>query len=182
MECTFSYCNNLTSVVLPSSLTFIGYDAFYNCYKLLEVYNKSSLDITAGASDYGYVGYYAQNVYTPTNGQSKLSTDENGYITYTAGDLISLISYAGTETELTLPSNITEINVYAFYGRSDLTSLTIGADVTAIGDYAFTGCKNLTSIIFKGTTEEWDAIIKSWGWNYSARISEVVCSNGTVTL
>ena len=70
----FSDCDSLTSVTIGSGVTSIGSYAFYNCYKLIEVYNKSSLEITAGSSTNGYVAYYAKNVYT-TEGGSKLSID-----------------------------------------------------------------------------------------------------------
>ena len=73
------------------------------------------LNITAGSSSYGYVGYYAKRVYK--EGASYLSTDENGYIIYNDGTDKILMGYTGTETDLTLPSDTTKIYKYAFsYG------------------------------------------------------------------
>ena len=142
----FRNCKDLISVTIGNGVTSIGEDAFYNCDKLVEVYNKSSLTITTGKSDNGYVAYYARNVYT-TEGENKLSTDENGYVIYTDGIEKILITYAGTETELVLPADITQIYKYAFYNYKDLTSITIGSNVTNIGDYAFQNCRGLTSIV-----------------------------------
>lgn len=141
----FYNCTGLTSVTIGNSVTSIGSDAFKNCYRLVEVYNKSTLSITAGSSDNGYVAYYAKNVYT-TEGGSKLTTDENGYVIYTDGDEKILVAYRGTNTELVLPSDITEINQYAFYGCSGLTSITISNSVTSIGSSAFENCSGLTSV------------------------------------
>ena len=141
----FRNCTGLTSVTIGNSVTSIGGYAFYECYKLVEVYNKSTLSITAGSSDNEYVAYYAKNVYTE-EGSSNLSTDENGYVIYAEGDQKILVAYTGTETELVLPSYITEIYGYAFYKCSSLTSITIPSSVTNIGDSAFYGCKGLTSI------------------------------------
>lgn len=141
----FTGCTGFTSVTIGNSVTSIGESAFYHCYKLVEVYNKSTLSITTGSSFNGYVAYYAKNVYT-NEGGSKLTTDENGYVIYTDGDEKILVAYHGTETELILPSYITQIHNYAFYKCNGLTSITIPDSVTSIGNSAFYGCKGLTTV------------------------------------
>ena len=176
----FQNCTSLTSVTIGDSVTTIGDYAFNGCYKLVEVYNKSSLNITKGSEDYGYVGYYALNVYTEEGG-SKLTTDEDGYIIYTNGANKILVGYVGDQTELTIPDDITAINRYAFGGCTSLISITIpdsvrsigegafsGCDelttvtipdsVTSIGDYAFYNCSGLTTVFYAGTEEQWKAI------------------------
>ena len=142
---TFNGCTGLTSITIPASVTSIGDDAFQNCYKLVEVFNKSSLTITAGSSDNGYVAYYTKNVYT-TEGGNKTSTDQNGYVIYTDGTEKILVAYTGTDTELTLPSDVTQIYKFAFRGCTDLTSVIIPDSVTSIDEGAFRGCSGLTSI------------------------------------
>ena len=141
----FQYCIGLTSVTIGNGVTSIGEDAFLSCDRLIEVYNKSSLKIIARDSSFGYVAYSAKNVYTEEGG-SKLSKDENGYVIYTDEDEKILVAYLGTETELTLPADITQINQYAFSFYSWILRITIPNNVTNIGDYAFYECTGLTSV------------------------------------
>ena len=164
----FSGCTGLTSVTIGKGVTSIHYKAFYGCYRLIEVYNKSTLSITTGSSSDGYVAYYAKNVYT-NEGGSKLTTDENGYVIYMDGDQKILVAYRGTETELVLPSYITEIYQYAFYGCSGLTSIKIPNSVTSIGSSAFYNCSGLKIVLYAGTEEQWKAI--SIGSNNSSLTS-----------
>ena len=179
---TFYGCNGLTSVTIGNSVTSIATYAFFGCYRLIEVYNKSALSITAGSSSNGYVASYAKNVYT-NEGGSKLATDENGYVIYTDGDEKILVAYLGTETELALPSYITKINQYAFYNCTGLTSVTIGNSVTSIGNEAFSGCTGLTSITFNGTIKQWNAVSKGYYWkNNVPSDCKVICKDGTVSI
>ena len=160
----FGFCYSLTSVVIGDSVTSIGEDAFFYSHKLVEVYNLSSLNITKGSEENGYVGYYAKDIYTSLNTPSKLSTDENGYIIYTDGQTKSLVGYVGEETELTLPSGITEINQGAFVDCTSLTSVVIPDSVTSIGERAFYNCESLTSVKYTGTIDQWCGITFD-GWN-----------------
>ena len=151
----FYNCTSLTFVALGNGVTSIGSDAFWGCYKLVEVYNKSSLDVTAGSSDHGDVGYYAKHVYTEEGG-SWLSDTEDGFCFLYDGETGYLVAYYGDETELPLPDSFTaydgtkvtsyQIYNYAFYGRDDLTAVTILDSVTSIEGWAFRNCTSLTSI------------------------------------
>ncbi len=182
----FGYCYSLTSITIPDSVTSIGSDAFYGCYTLIEIYNLSSLNITAGLSNNGGVGYYAKNVYTDESVASKF-VEKDGYIFYCDDDASAyyLMRYTGSDTELILPDDINGHNYkiynYAFYDRDDitsvailsgvtiismrafencsnLTSITIPDSVMGIGHYAFNDCSSLTTVYYMGSEEEWAAI------------------------
>ncbi len=145
----FYDCSSLTSVILLKSITSIGDYAFGCCYKLVEVINKSSLSITAGSEDCGYVAYYAKQVITDEKDSNIIK--ENDYIFYNDNGSYSLLGYMGNQVELILPDTINgntyAIYQFAFYRCYYLTSITILDCVTSIGKGAFSFCSSLTDII-----------------------------------
>ena len=164
----FKSRGSIVSVTIGKDVTSISKEAFNGCLRLVEVYNLSSLNITKGANDNGWVGYRALDVYTDKDAPSKL-TRENDFVIHTDGNVKTLVGYFGDKTEITIPDNVNGIKNYAFwdcgsltsieipssvtsigYGAfhncSSLTSITIGNSVTSIGNYAFDRCSNLTSV------------------------------------
>ena len=146
-ESAFYNCNRLTSITIGNGVTSIGNSAFWNCCKLVEVINNSSLKITKGSLNNGYVAYYALNV---KNGGKSDIVNQNGYLFYANNEKNYLLGYSGNSTDLKLPEtyngNNYEIYKYAFKNRSELTNVEISDRVVFIGDEAFYGCNNLESI------------------------------------
>ena len=81
----FAYCYALTQIIIPDNVTSIGEEAFYHCNKMSSItlgrnlssigdrafvfcsglhtiFNRSSLPLTKGSSDYGEVAYYATSI------------------------------------------------------------------------------------------------------------------------
>ncbi len=148
----FRSCHNLISITLPAEMTAIDADAFSNCYRLVEIYNLSAIEITKGSRDNGCIGQYALNVYTSTKEKSKVWTDADGYIFYADGDICYLLAYVGEETSLKLPESCLGkgyvIREYAFYMGGGITAITVPEGVVGIASHAFLHCSGITEITF----------------------------------
>ena len=155
-DSAFSGCSGLTSVTLPSSLTGMNQYVFYSCNSLVEVYNLSSITITIGSTDNGYVGYYAKVIHTSLDEPSRIQTIDNVLYYVYGTDFIALTPTSKDITTLTLDSRTTSINQYAFYNCNGLTSIDLSGctSLTSIGDYAFRDCDGLTSIVIPASVSK----------------------------
>lgn len=155
-EYAFAYCDNLMYINVPANASeeTIGENAFFACGKLLEIYNESTLEIVAGKTTYGQIAYYALNIYTPTQGESKIITDENGFVTLSTAvdgvDGVYLVAYNGAEKDVVIPDYITDIYTGVFAG-SRITSVVIPEGIRTVGKNAFHGCRSLTSVSLPST-------------------------------
>ncbi len=136
-----SGCNLVVRVKVPESVKHIGSSAFSNCNKLVEVINKSTLDITKDS--------YGLKAFVVHPESSKIAFI-NDYMFFTSDGVSYLIGYTGADTELTLPEDFNgegyEIYKYAFYERADLTKVIIPNNVTVIGEKAFYNCEGIIEI------------------------------------
>jgi hypothetical protein len=158
----FADNNNLMSVTVPNNVTNIDGNAFDKCYKLVEVINKSSLNIKKGGSIFnGNPGMITSRALEVHKGDSKI-VNKNGYFFYPYEGVNYLVNYIGTDTELTLPANYNGenyvINQYAFVKgetkKDDkITSVTIPDSVTSIGYRALYNYISLANVMIgKGVT------------------------------
>ena len=104
---TFQGCQGLTDVTIPNTVTTIGISAFNGCTGLTEMIIPNS--ITA----------IPQFMCDGCSGLQRVD----------------------------LPQTITSIGSYAFRDCGSLTSIEIPNSVTRIYDYAFSKCQNMTSVI-----------------------------------
>jgi len=150
----FRGCTSLISVTVNSDCTFTdGYEqqSFYDCERLIEVVNNSSLAIEAGSSEFGRIALHAMSVH---EGESSLQKDEAGFLTIELDDVKYLLAYEGAAAEVTLPENVT-VMAKAFADNKTITSVTILASVKTFGEDAFKGAENLTAVNYEGTIASW---------------------------
>lgn len=162
----------LFSVTLPSTLTSIGANPF-DCLRLVEVKNLSSLDIVLNPGSSNTFYRNTKNVYTDTEGESMLYTDPSGLVFFDNGTLNLLMGsekdggnvslpdlhngksyfiynyafkdYVFTDGILYLPFGVSQINNNAFYGNKTIRIIYGAEGVTGIGSYAFYNCSELLS-------------------------------------
>ena len=134
---------------MPETIQNIGYGAFYDCDKLVEIYNLTKLD----ASKY-FNSFKA--IHTSADEISILEKIDD-YIFMSYEDKYYLVGYTGNDTELSLPESY-HGNSYAIYdnflyNRNDITRINSTGGATSIGKYAFYGCSSLEAVVLsKGLT------------------------------
>ena len=145
-ESAFNHCANLSSIIIPSSVTSIGNYAFQYCFSL------TSVTIGDGVTSIGRGAFDScerlSSVYI-TDLEAWCKIDFEIYTSHPFSNGKEHHFYInGVEmgNQLALPSGITSIGKWAFYGCNCLNSVTIPNSVTDIGICAFSGCHNLASI------------------------------------
>ena len=133
-----------TTVVLPTpereNYIFIGW---YETQNPSSVNEREESSIIMPGSD---LTYYAMWADKPIEGYSFTIYDDG----------VTISDYAGSATQLDIPSyvlnkDVNAIGNNAFNGNSSLISVTIPDSVTSIGSSAFSSCTSLTSITIGGS-------------------------------
>ncbi|MBD5414306.1 MAG: leucine-rich repeat domain-containing protein [Treponema sp.] len=148
----FEGCENLQSIEIPESVTYIGGEAFEGCKSLKTVTLHEGLTTLKG-STFSYCDSLKE-IRIPQS-----VTYIGGYTFYKCSSLkkvvltnnISVIEGSTFDNctalaEITIPEGVTSIGDYAFYECKNLTRITLPASLSKIDKYAFDRCSSLTSV------------------------------------
>jgi len=119
----------ISSIIIPNSVTSIGYEAFRDCTGLTSVTIGNSVTSIGDRAFWGCSGLTSVTI-----GNSVTSIGDDAFYKCTG------------LTSVTIPNSVTSIGNYAFQSCSGLTSITIPNSVTSIGYRAFYNCSGLTAI------------------------------------
>ena len=142
----FRYCIGLTSIPIPSSVTYINVNAaFEGCDAL------TSINVASGNTRYSSIDGVLYN-----QAQDSLLKCPRGKNSVSMPNSLTCI-YRGAFSEcknltsITIPNSVRIIDEIAFKMCSNLTSVTIGNSVHSIDWWAFHGCDSLSSIVSLAT-------------------------------
>lgn len=160
----FANCSWLTTVVFGSKLTTIGDNAFINCASLTSAALTDSIQFVG---DYAFAYSGITTLAIPTSlthfgtgvvkGASKLASLSGGSSNYkvdgakgTVVNGASLVLYVTTATnadttDYSLPTGVTKIEPYAFYGNATIEKLDVSS-ANQLGLSSLEGMKALTSL------------------------------------
>ena len=151
----FYQCAELTSIIIPYSVTRIGQHTFWNCTNLNNVSIPDNV-ISIGNGVYYNTGYYNNSSNWEDNvlyiGNYLIEANDSISGSYIIKEGTKVIAARAFEsctslTNITIPNNVTKIDKNTFSGCSNLSSITIPNSVTSIDEYAFSNCTGLTSVI-----------------------------------
>lgn len=143
VDIIFDYCfyaSGFRAVSLPSTLTYIGENAFYINEQLETIDFPNSIE------------YIGPRAFRETPWLDKMRETSNQHLVVVNGILIDGIKAEG---DVVIPQNVKVIGPWAFYGNatgednasSKITAVDIPDTVTEIGDYAFGACISLKKVV-----------------------------------
>ncbi len=125
----FGFCENITSVTIPSSVLSIGSRAFNGCTGLTSIAIPANVASIGDSAFEGCINLAS-------------ATIANGVTTIGVEAFYNCIALA----EISIPDSVTVIGNWAFNGCTSLATVTTGNGLTTVGANAFDGCSSLTAI------------------------------------
>lgn len=130
----FAFARSHTeSVVIPESVTHIGYGAFYHCEELAYV------EIPSG------VKTIEPEAFARTAFLDNWENGGNADDFLVVGDGI-LLAYKGNAARVVIPATVKKIAGNVFQNHAEITDVILSDSLTEIGEAAFSGCTSLSKV------------------------------------
>lgn len=151
-ESAFAWCKGLASIEIPNSVTSIGNFAFSGCSAITGIVIPESV-ISLGEFAFSRCSSLA-SVEIPAS----LTSLENGVFSHCSslpsieipGSIISIGEEVFYEcrglTHIEIPNSVISIGPYAFENCNRLSSIELPNSVLSVGGYAFSLCSSLTNV------------------------------------
>ncbi len=137
-EQAFKANNDITSVTIPATVTWIDAYAFAECAQITSVTIPATV---TSIGEYAFVNCTALETVV----METISIDEIKEYTF----------YGCTAlTEITVPGNVKKVGTAAYHGCSSVKTIVIEEGVEVIGQQAFQNCSSLTSLTLPASLTE----------------------------
>lgn len=162
----FYYCNGLTSVSIPNTVTYIGDEAFSGCTGLDTVeYNAINCTYAGGVGD--------SRAFRGCSNITSFSFGQN--VSVIPNQLCRGMTNLST---ITIPNSVITIGSATFYECSGLSNVTIGLNVTSIGNSAFRNCVNLTTVTIPDNVTN----INKYAFQDDSSLTTVIVGRGVASI
>lgn len=153
-SCAFWFCTSLTDINIPNAVREIGMAAFSDCYSLHTITIPNSVIRIGNGAFWGIDTVYYSGIASgsPWDATTVIGSftgySENGFI-FSDSTKTILCKYNGNASIVNIPNTVTTILDKAFLDCNTITNINIPNSVTEIGGWAFQDCTNLRSIVYQ---------------------------------
>lgn len=173
----FSHCTNLTSMVIPSSVTQLMCTAFSGCSNLSTVVIHSKKLPSSRKVSSSYESPNPDHVY---NGNSVFGSSFGVNLTNAVSRSAASYLFAGcTKLKSVVLIDVPFIGDYTFSNCRSLVDMVVPSSVTNIGTSAFAGCRSLERLVIpNGMATVGRQAFDGCGALVDVSIPQSVCTNG----
>lgn len=189
-EGAFTCCENLTSVTMPETMTFVDSRSFVYCSNLKSVY--LSKNVNTVCSPMAVQCPKLTSVIVDKDNKHLDSRDGCNAVIETETDklIAGCIATAvpGTVKEIgqwafascdglesiVIPNGVRKIGSYAFSDCGDLKSVSLPGSLLLLDSYAFTNCASLSSIVIPKSV----MVIGTTPFNYCESLASIIVEEG----